>query len=192
MVSFHGPTLNTNLTSDAPEKFLTQSLWRAVMEPAPAGGICEGYSPNTISILNKGVAKGQLVGGNLSVLCATLGTPFQPRFRNSILFFEDVGEEPYRFDRMLTQLLNAGLLQQVAGVAVGVNLNCESANSGKTKEYEQSLADVLAERLMPLNVPVVTGLPFGHVALNATLPVGIPATLDGDNGDLIITETAVS
>ena len=126
------------------------------------------------------------------MLCATLGTPFQPRFRNSILFFEDVGEEPYRFDRMLTQLLNAGLLQQVAGVAVGVNLNCESANSGKTKEYEQSLADVLAERLMPLNVPVVTGLPFGHVALNATLPVGIPATLDGDNGDLIITETAVS
>ncbi len=192
LVSFHGPTLNTNLTGAAPEKFLTQSLWRAVMEPKPAGSICEGYSQSTISILNQGVARGQLIGGNLSVLCTTLGTPCQPRFKDNILFFEDVGEEPYRFDRMLTHLLNAGLLQEVAGVAVGVNHNCEAADAGKTNEYEQSLADVLAERLTPLGVPVVTGLPFGHVALNATLPVGISATLDGDNGDLILDEAAVT
>jgi muramoyltetrapeptide carboxypeptidase len=192
LVSFHGPTLNTNLTGDAPEKFLTQSLWRTVMEAKPAASICEGYSQKTVSILNKGVAKGRLIGGNLSVLCTTLGTPFQPRFKNNILFFEDVSEQPYRFDRMITHLLNAGLLQEVAGVAVGINKDCEDPDAAKTKEYLQTLDDVLKDRLTPLGVPVVTGLPFGHVALNATLPVGIPATLDGDNGDLIINEAAVS
>jgi muramoyltetrapeptide carboxypeptidase len=192
LVSFHGPTLNTNLTGDVPEKFLTQSLWRAVMEAKPAGSICENYPSKTVSILQGGVASGKLVGGNLSVLCTTLGTPFQPRFKDNILFFEDVSEQPYRFDRMLTHLLNAGLLQEVAGVAVGINKDCEDPDAAKTKEYFQTLDDVLKDRLTSLGVPVVTGLPFGHVALNATLPVGIEATLDGDNGDLIVNEAAVS
>lgn len=192
LISFHGPTLNTNLTGDKPSKFLTQSLLQTVMEPSAAGSICEGYAQDTISILNKGVAEGRLIGGNLSVLCATLGTPFQPRFKNNILFFEDTGEAPYRFDRMLTQLLNAGLLQQVAGVAVGINKDCEDPDAAKTKEYLQTLEDVLKDRLTPLGVPVVAGLPFGHVRQNATLPVGIQARLDGESGDLIITEAAVS
>jgi len=191
LVSFHGPTLNTSLTSDHPPAFVLNALWRTVMEPAAAGSICEGYTQDTVSILKGGVASGQLIGGNLSVLCATLGTPFQPRFKDNLLFFEDVDEQPYNFDRMLTQLLNAGMLQQVAGVAVGINKNCKDPDAAKTKEYRQTLDDVLADRLKPLGVPVVTGLPFGHVRWNATLPFGIQATLDGKKGDLIITEAAV-
>ena len=191
LVSFHGPTLNTRLTSDHPPAFVVQSLLRTVMEPSAAGSICEGYTQDTVSILKSGVASGQLIGGNLSVLCTTLGTPFQPRFKDNLFFFEDVDEQPYNFDRMLTQLLNAGLLQQVAGVAVGINKNCKDPDAAKTKEYRQTLDDVLEDRLKPLGVPVVTGLPFGHVRWNATLPVGIPARLDGEKGDLIITEAAV-
>jgi muramoyltetrapeptide carboxypeptidase len=133
-----------------------------------------------------------LVGGNICLLCATLGTPYLPSFKNKILFFEDLGEAPYRFDRMLTQLLNAGLLQQVAGVAIGINRNCKDPKAAKAKEYRQSLEDVLRERLLPLKVPVVMGLPFGHVAWNATLPVGIGATLDAHQGDLVIEERAVN
>jgi muramoyltetrapeptide carboxypeptidase len=94
---------------------------------------------------------------------------------------------------MLTQLLNAGILQQLSGVAVGVNRDCDDDTKNPiVDEFRQSAADVIAERLLPLDVPVVMGLPFGHVALNATIPVGARATLDGDNGDLIITEAAVS
>jgi muramoyltetrapeptide carboxypeptidase len=94
---------------------------------------------------------------------------------------------------LLTQLINAGLLRQVAGVAVGVNRDCEDdTEKPVVEEYRQSAADVMAERLSSLGVPVVMGLPFGHVALNAALPVGANARLDGDNGDLIITEAAVS
>jgi muramoyltetrapeptide carboxypeptidase len=89
-------------------------------------------------------------------------------------------------------LLNAGLLPQVAGVAVGVNQDCEYKESRRRRDYRQTSFDVLKERLKPLGVPVVTGLPFGHQPLNATLPVGIRARLDGNEGDLIITEAAVS
>ena len=98
---------------------------------------------------------------------------------------------PYRFDRMLTHLLNAGLLQQVAGVAIGINHNCRDPKAAKTTEYRQSLEDVFKERLLPLRVPVVAGLPFGHIRHNATLPLGARARLDGDAGDLALTEAAV-
>jgi muramoyltetrapeptide carboxypeptidase len=132
-----------------------------------------------------------LVGGNLCLLCATLGTPYLPSFSKRILFFEDLDEAPYRFDRMLTQLLNAGLLQQVAGIAIGINRNCRDPKVRQTKEYRQSLDDVFKERLLPLQVPMVMGLPFGHSRYNATLPVGVRATLDADKGDLVIEEAAV-
>jgi muramoyltetrapeptide carboxypeptidase len=88
-------------------------------------------------------------------------------------------------------LLNAGLLQQVAGVAVGNNKDCIDPDAAKSKEYHQTVEDVLKDRLLPLGVPVVSGLPFGHVRENATLPMGLQATLDAVNGDLIINESAV-
>jgi muramoyltetrapeptide carboxypeptidase len=191
IVSFHGPTLNTSLTSDNPPTFVLRSLWNTLMTPAAAGSICEGYPQETVSILHGGIATGQLVGGNLSVLMTTLGTPYQPPFKDNILFFEDVDEDPYSFDRMLTHLLNAGLLQQVAGIAIGLNRDSKPSEKNDAKDYSQTTADVLAERLKPLGIPVVTGLPFGHVHFNATLPVGVRAKLDGEKGDLVITEAAV-
>ena len=191
MVSFHGPTLNTSITSARPSKFTLQSLMKTVMEPSAPGGICNGATQSPVTILKGGTATGPLIGGNLSVFIALIGTPYQPRFRGSILFFEDVQEQPYRFDGRLTQLLNAGLLQQVAGVAVGNNKDCTDPDAAKSKEYHQTVEDVLKDRLLPLGVPVVSGLPFGHVRENATLPMGLQATLDGVKGDLIINEAAV-
>jgi muramoyltetrapeptide carboxypeptidase len=190
LVSFHAPMAGALAADDLPD-FTRRSFLRTIMEAKPAGSICDGYDKKGISTLRCGVAEGRLVGGNLSVLCASLGTPDEPKFKDRILFLEDVGERPYRLDRMLTQLLNAGILQQVAGVAVGVNSDCEEKDAPPAGEYTQSSADVFTERLSLLRVPIVTGLPFGHVGLNATLPIGAKAKLDGDNGDLIITETAV-
>jgi muramoyltetrapeptide carboxypeptidase len=191
LISFHAPMLNGELADPKIPEFARRSFFRTVMEAKPAGSFCDGYTEKTISILRGGVAEGRLIGGNLSVLCAAIGTPFEPSFKGKILFFEDVSEKPFRLDRMLTQLLNAGILRQAAGVAIGVNRQCDDGHASKTGEYRQSGADVIAERLSSLRVPVVTGLPFGHVDLNATLPVGAKARLDGDNGDLIITEAAV-
>jgi muramoyltetrapeptide carboxypeptidase len=192
LVSFHSPMLNEGLGNAKFPSFSNDSFLRTVCRAEAAGSLCAGYKRTTVSVVRRGVAEQRLIGGNLSVLVTTIGTPFQPRFRNRILFFEDIGEEPYRMDRLLTHLLNAGLLQQVAGVAVGANRNCEDPKAGKTREYRQSTADVIKERLRPLGVPVVTGLPFGHQPLNATLPLGVRARLDAHHGDLIITESAVT
>jgi muramoyltetrapeptide carboxypeptidase len=191
LVSFHGPMLSSNFVKKDSPAFTLQSFMRTLTQPTAPRSIAQGYRRKTVSILRPGKATGQLVGGNLALLCTTIGTPWQPPFRNRILFFEDFSEEPYRFDRMLTYLLNVGVLQQVAGIAVGINNDCEDPQAKRATEYRQTLEDVLKERLLPLKVPVVTGLPFGHVPFNATLPVGGRVLLNGENGDLVVTESAV-
>jgi muramoyltetrapeptide carboxypeptidase len=191
LVSFHGPMLSSDFIKEDLPAFTTEQFLKIVRQPSPLGSLQRGHAQANIEVLRPGVARGRLLGGNISILCSTLATPFQPSFRKRILFFEDVDEAPYKFDRMLTQLLNAGLLQQLAGIAIGVNKNCLDPKAGKAKEYRQSLLDVFVERLRPLKIPIVAGLPFGHVSHNATIPVGVMATLDGDKGDLLITEPAV-
>jgi muramoyltetrapeptide carboxypeptidase len=191
LVSFHGPMVNSDLLKPKVSEFALQSLLRTVMQPQPAGSISASLRTKSTKAIAGGKATGPLIGGNLSILCASLGTPFQPSFKGAIFFIEDVNEEPYRFDRMLTQLLNAGLLQQVSGVAIGVNKRCRDPKARKAKEYRQSLEDVFRERLLPLGIPIVTGLPFGHVRHNATLPLGAQVLLDGEAGDLVILEAAV-
>jgi muramoyltetrapeptide carboxypeptidase len=193
LITFHSPMLNEGLGRENFPAFSTENFLRVVQKASPTGSLAEGYERRQdIEIVRRGIAEGRLVGGNLSVLMTTLGTPYQPVFRNRILFFEDVSEAPYRLDRMLTHLLNAGLLQQVAGVAVGVNRDCEDPRRNTAREYRQRPADVVRERLRPLGVPVVTGLPFGHQPLNATVPLGIRARLDGRRGDLVLLEAAVT
>jgi len=197
LISFHGPMLNSDFASGKVPRFTLQSFQRtlsAATKPADRlrQDVAEGYSARTVKGLRAGTAQGQLIGGNLSILCTMIGTPWQPDFRGRILFLEDVGEPPYRFDRMLTHLLNCGLLQQVAGIAIGLNADCEDPKAKTAKEYRQTLEDVLRERLLPLKVPVLLGLPFGHTPLNATLPVGIRARLDANRGVLSLTEPALS
>jgi muramoyltetrapeptide carboxypeptidase len=200
LISFHGPMLNSDFIKDDFPEFTLRSFLRTLIQPEPAASIKQGSrvegrkkksSGGDIRILHPGKATGKLIGGNLSILCATLATPYQPSFKNKILFLEDLDEVPFRFDRMLTHLLNAGLLQQVAGVAIGINKNCIDPKAKRCNEYRQTMEDVFKERLAPLKVPVVLGLPFGHVPMNATLPVGVKATLDGIKGDLVIEESAV-
>ncbi|TAK97381.1 MAG: LD-carboxypeptidase [Verrucomicrobia bacterium] len=191
LVSFHGPMVNSDFAEATLPPVAVNSFLRTLTQPAPAGDIALGYRKRTVKTLRGGVTRGRLIGGNLSLLCTTLGTRWQPEFRGRLLFLEDLGEEPYRFDRMLTHLLNAGVLPQVAGVAIGLNHNCEDPKRKRGGQYRQSLEDVMRERLLGLKVPVVAGLPFGHVPHNATLPIGLRAELDANAGRLSILEPAV-
>ena len=192
LVSFHGPMLNSELTNPEMPEFSLGSLLRTITQAEPAGSISRGYRKNTVRVLREGKVSGVLAGGNLTLICAALGTPYLPSLVGKILFFEDLGEVPYRFDRMLTQLLNSGALAKVAGIAVGVNQDCSDPKARKGGEYRQTMEEVLAERLLPLDVPLVIGLPFGHVPHNATIPLGVRATLDAGVGDLVIEESACS
>jgi muramoyltetrapeptide carboxypeptidase len=191
LVTFHAPMATSDFAKKDYPDFSRQSFLAVVTKPEPFGSIRRGYKKKTVSILRPGIASGELIGGNICILCTMIGTRFQPSFKNKILFFEDVDEEPFRFDRMLTHLMNVGVLQQVAGIAIGINADCEDPKAKKVKEYRQTLEDVFRDRLLPLKVPVVMGLPFGHIPFNATIPVGTRATLDAIKGDLILAHPAV-
>ena len=190
LISFHGPMLVSDFESDTLPQFTVKSFLQTLS--GQGTGFGNGYGGKTVKVLRRGVARGRLVGGNLAVLCTLLGTPWMPQFKRRILFIEDIGELPHRFDRMLTQLLNCGLLQQVGGIAIGLNADCEDPKAKVGSEYRQSLEDVLRERLLPLKIPIVMGLPFGHVPHNGTLPVGIKVELDANRGELNFCEPCVS
>jgi muramoyltetrapeptide carboxypeptidase len=120
-----------------------------------------------------GTATGRLFGGNLAVLGALLGTPFEPPVNGTILFLEDVGERPYRIDRMLTSLIQAGWFERCAGVVLGAFTDGNPGDDGVTIE------DVLKDRLGVLDIPVVSGFPAGHIDTNEPLTFGATAEIDG-------------
>jgi muramoyltetrapeptide carboxypeptidase len=132
-----------------------------------------------------GQAAGLLLPVNLTVATNLLGTPAQPDFADTILALEDVGEAPYRIDRMLTQWRLCGALKQVKGIAIGRFSQCDPPANIPSFTVEE----VLRDRLGDLGIPVVSGLPFGHDGVNAALPVGISVQLDGDQGLLSLNET---
>ena len=188
LVTFHGPMAEPDLGRRDLPAFTLQSLLQVLTQPRAPGSILHPTQPAGIRTLRKGRATGPLLPANLSLLVSTLGTPYQPDFRNRILCLEEVGEPPYRIDRMLTQLLHAGLLQQAAGIAIG---RCETPDSDP-EAARAAIEQVWEERLRPLRKPVLIGLPFGHTRFNATLPWGVRAELDATHGDLRIVEPAVS
>ncbi len=146
------------------------------------------YTDPALTVIGAGKAQGRLVGGNLTIVCATLGTPYEIQTQDKILFLEDVSEEPYRIDRMLTHLWLASKLQQCAAIVLG-----KFSKSDPSNEYVPSynLDEVLRSRLEPLKIPVVNGFSFGHIKSKLTLPVGALAELDADNKKLSILEKPV-
>ncbi len=136
-----------------------------------------------------GRARGPLLGGNLEVFSRLLGTPLLPDLDGAILFFEEVGERPYRLDRLLTHLELAGVFAAVAGVVVGDLVACEE--SSESRVPSPSAIEVVRERLGRLRIPVALGAPIGHGARNQAIPYGVHAALDAQAGTLVALEGAV-
>lgn len=148
----------------------------------------EGTPPDPLTglrAIRPGEARGPLVGGNLAVLAALVGTAHAPPLDGCVLFLEDVGERPYRVDRMLTTLRHAGWLDRVAAVALGAFTDARPGPDG------MDIDQVLEERLGSLAVPVVAGMPAGHVDDNLELPLGAPVRVDGNSGRITFEESAV-
>ena len=136
-----------------------------------------------------GRASGRLLGGNLTVLAAMMGTPWLPDFNGAILFLEDVDEAPYRIDRMLTQLALAGVLGRLSAVVFGQCTGC--APSGPSYGGF-TLSEVLEQHLGPLGIPAFQGAAIGHIANQFSLPLGVSAEVDADAGSIRLLEPAVS
>ena len=136
-----------------------------------------------------GRAAGPLLGGNLAVLAALVGTPYLPDFDGAILFLEDINEAEYRIDRMLTQLALAGILGRVAGVVFG---QCTDCRATEPSYGGFTLSQILKQHLEPLGVPAFQGALFGHVANQFSIPVGTRAEIDAEAGTIRILEPAVA
>ena len=146
---------------------------------------------HTLRTVRGGRARGRLVGGNLTLISSLMGTPFEIDTRGKILLVEDVDEQPYSIDRMLTQLRLAGKLDAAAGIVFGECSGCRPADWRPSFESTLSLGEVLDEILGKLKIPVLSGLTFGHTADQLTLPLGAMASLDADKRELIIEEPGV-
>ena len=191
LVTFHGPVATSTFN-----EFSINNFVKTVMNPeaktvfTPADDSEKGSEYKTY-VSREGKAKGELVGGNLSIAVTFLGTKYDVDYKNKILYLEEVDEKPYRVDRMLTHLYQAGKLEEVSGIALGVFSDCDSKVGSAQGERSLSLQEVLYDKLYDLGIPVIYGLSFGHVENKYTIPFGINAELDVQNQTLILTEPAV-
>lgn len=183
LVTFHGPMVASDMATG-----LSDYTWnyfsRAITISEPLGIVTNPLNLLSPDFIVHGKAQGFLTGGNLSLIISTLGTPYEIDTRGKILCLEEVTEAPYRIDRMLTQLLLAGKLQDAAGIVVAVCADCDTDDPTSF-----TLEEVLQNRLGGLNKPVLCNLHFGHTKEKATLPLGVMARLGRDSG-LEVIETA--
>ncbi|MEM1056730.1 MAG: LD-carboxypeptidase [Bacteroidota bacterium] len=179
LVGFHGPVATSTFTD-----FTLTSL-RDTLFGASGFEMLPDADEGPIDVITPGTATGPLVGGNLTVLCAMVGTPYLPSFEGHILFLEDIGESVYRVDRMLTQLGQAGLLGGLAGIVMG---SCRGCTPERDAIATFELDEVLRHHFGPLGVPTVMGAPIGHIRDKWTVPIGATARLDAEAGTLTFEE----
>jgi muramoyltetrapeptide carboxypeptidase len=178
LITFHGPVGNSTWEGMTTENFLD-----VVQARKPTIAM---KSPDT-KVIRDGFASGRLLGGNLSIICSLIGTNALPDFTNSILFLEETEEEPYRIDRLLTQLQQAGILDKLNGVVFGTCAKCEAEEPDKSF----TLDEVLDFHFKDRKYPVIKGFAVGHIKDKFTLPVGMPATLDAGKMTLTLSEAVV-
>lgn len=174
MVVFHGPNITT--LGNAGDQ-LTLTLLNAMTKEKPV----KIQEPGAV-VLKQGRAFGRVTGGNLNTICHLLGTPFTPAFKNSILLLEDRGEPLYKIDRMLTHLKLAGCFKDLAGLILGDFTQCHD---------NQQIYQLFKSVFKDIELPILAGLPIGHIQQNIIIPLGIEATLDTAQKGIFFQEAAI-
>ncbi|MBU0985704.1 MAG: LD-carboxypeptidase [Proteobacteria bacterium] len=173
LVTFHGPVVTT--LAKATKKTI-MAMKTALTSDAPLE-----LTPEDGKVIKPGVCSGLVAGGNLTTLCHLVGTPYAPNFKGKILLLEDVGEMPYRIDRMLTQMKLAGCFNGIAGLILGVFEECGHLNE---------IVEIFNNIFENANIPILAGFGMGHGEHNLTIPMGLGATLDTDKNRLLFHEPA--
>ena len=156
------------------------------MNAEPIGRISNPEGEEIVTI-HGGIVEGTIIGGNLSLIADTIGTPYEIDVKGKILFIEEIEEEPYRIDRMLNQLRLSGKLDDAVGIILGDFKKCDA----KEPDKSLTLEEVIDDYFRPLNKPIVYNLQAGHCEPMVTIPFGIKARLDADKKELIFLENAV-
>ncbi len=190
LATLYGPSL-TSVGSPSMSEFTGKRLLQ-VLCGETTGPFPRDPDDSFVRALAPGRTSGRLVGGCLSDLLFTMGTPWEFTLDDAIFVFEEVGSSPHGIDRALLQLTQAGKFERVRGVVVGDLTGCEwNDGDGAPWPHTKTLEEVLEERLGPLGVPVIYKLPFGHGTHMATVPLGVQATLDASTCNLVVAEPAL-
>ncbi len=202
LVTFHGPT-GQSTWNPFTVNYVKRVLFNGEVFTLQNLKTSDNRTITPVQTITSGKARGKLVGGNLSVLSAMVGSPYLPSWKETILFVEEIGEEVYRVDRLLTQLKLAGILEQITGFVFGQCTDCDSAagrnvlrltrqNSQKDGEESLTLAQVLRDHIQPLGIPAWNGSMIGHIKDKFTLPVGVEVEIDASQGTIQLLESAVT
>lgn len=182
LATLHGPMAASELARGL-EDWSMQVLKQALTIPEPLGELRNPPGEEIVCLV-EGEASGPVVGGNLSLIAALMGTPYQLDTRGKLLFLEDIDEEPYRVDRMLTQLALGGLFDDCAGIILGTWTNCEPK-----KREGFTVLDVIRNIVLPYQKPTIWNIQIGHSPVNMALPFGVWASLDATCCRLTIEES---
>ncbi|MDJ0659199.1 MAG: LD-carboxypeptidase [Crocosphaera sp.] len=191
LVTFHGPNGMTswreNQVTSFKQALFTDKKISFRNEKASEDNDRLMQVKNRITTINSGTAKGKIIGGNLSVLSAIIGSPYVPDFSGHILFIEDVGENIYRIDRMITHLKVAGILDKISGFIFGECTNCLPDGGYASLTLEQ----VLTDHIKPLEIPAWMGATIGHIEPILTFPMGVEVEINADTGTINYLESGV-
>lgn len=184
LVTFTGPMVAVEMGKGISE-FTENHFWETLQSTQPPKRMRDVSGP--LQIIQSGTAWGRLLGGCLSLVTTLVGTSFLPDLNGCILVLEDIGEEPYQVDRRLMQLKLSGILDKISGLVFGQFQDCEPEKPDESLSLEQVIREVVSD----LNIPVVMNLPYGHIDTKYTLPVGVKAYLNAEEGYLEISESGV-
>jgi muramoyltetrapeptide carboxypeptidase len=192
-VTFYGPNFIrfTERKDDYPLTEVTEQWFHRAFRAEPLGRVFAAPENPYVLTLGEGTAEAPLAGGCLSLLCSSIGTPYEVQTDGCVVMVEDLNIEPYQVDGLLTQLIQAGKLERAAGFVFGPDVNLKRQTAPDYVDSSLSIEEILDELIAPLGIPAIANVPVGHGKHMATMPLGATVRLDGDAKTLEVTEPAV-
>ncbi len=190
-VTFYGPNFLRFTRRKDDLTTATRDWFDRAFAPEPLGPVFEDPDDPYVLTVGGGSGEGMLVGGCLTLLCASIGTPFELQTDGCVLMVEDLNTEPYLVDTALNHLVRAGKLDNVAGFVFGTAVNLNYQTVPESAESTLSVEEMLDELIAPLGIPAIANVPVGHGKHMATMPLGVRARVDGDAKTLEVLEPAV-
>jgi muramoyltetrapeptide carboxypeptidase len=187
LVTFSGPMVAVEMQNTI-DPFTEEFFWNMLTSNKKAGKIINPDKEEFVSN-KKGIATGKLLGGCLSIILSIYGTEYLPGFKNNILVFEDVDEEPYRIDRLLTQFVNGKTFKEISGLIIGAITDSDPKDASKPS---LSLEQVFSDYLSNLDIPIIQNLKYGHISRKVTIPFGINVKVNAKSNSIEFLEGAVS
>ena len=188
LVTFHGPSPLNVFSAEHFRRVVMNGEAYLLENPAFITGNTLVQTENRTRTITSGKASGRILGGNLSLLTAVMGSGYLPEWEDSILFIEDVDEAVYRVDRMMTELALAGVLDKIKGFVFGRCTECGPGGGFGSLTMEQ----MIAEHIKPRGIPAFSGTMIGHIEEQFTIPLGIEVEIDADAGTIELLENGVS